>query len=176
MGLLIFALRKQELIRHKSQVEYRLLELSQKLQDLQNYASAVGSGPISLNSLMNVPPSLFGRMTSYMAMSNQVAMAKTQYQFNTMMSMPGAQQNLQAQSGGNAQVLQYQENMMKNQMYQNSMQDASKQEQQLLNAQEERITSEKTKLEEQAKMIDAEMEGLDKGEESAIKQDIPKYA
>ena len=176
MGLLIFSLRRQELLRHKSFVDARLMQLSEKLTDLHSYASSIGSGPVSLNSLMNVPTSLFGRMTSYMAMSNQMAMAQAQREMSVTMSMPGAQQNLQAMTNGNVQMQQNYQNMMLQQYYQQAMDQASKQEEQLLNAQEEKITSEKTKLEEESKMIEAELSSLDKAVDKAAQDAAPKYA
>ena len=176
MGLLIFSLRKQEIIRRKSQIEYRLMTLSQKMQDLQQYSSLVGSGPVSLNSLMNTPTSLFGRMTSFMTMTNKMAMAQAQRQMQYTMSVPGAAQQIQASANGDPQAVRYYENMMLNSYYQNAMQQSSARESQLLNAQETKIQSEMTRLQEQAKMLDEEMKGLESSEDGAIKALAPKYA
>src|SRR5574344_1475409 len=104
MGLLVFSIRKQQLLRHKSDIEYRQVQLGQKLQDLQSYASSIGSGQMSLNSLMNVPQDMFGRLQGFMIFSNQLAMNQANAQFNASMGMPGAQQYMQQQSGGNAQM------------------------------------------------------------------------
>ncbi len=175
MGLLIFSCRKQQLIRRKSELEARLLNLSQKVEDLQKYASLVGSGPVSLNSLMNVPTSLFGRMTSFMTMSNRMAMSQAQREFQYTMMLPGAAQNLQMYSQGNPQMEAYTKRMMMSAYYQNAMKNASERESQLLNAQEEKIQSEKAQMEAQLKMVNAEMESVDQAEGKAATALAPKF-
>jgi hypothetical protein len=65
---------------------------------------------------------------------------------------------------------------MLNSYYQNAMQQSSARESQLLNAQETKIQGEMTRLQEQAKMLDEEMKGLESSEDGAIKALAPKYA
>src|SRR5574344_2257071 len=175
MGLLIFSIRKQQLLRHKSDIEMRQFQLSQKLQELQSYASAIGNGQYSMNTLMDVPQSLFGRLQGFVQFSNQLAMNQANAQFNAAMTMPGAQQNLNQMTGGNAQMQQYFINSMKQQFYEKAMAQASDHEKQLLNSQEQRIQSEVDSLEKQGKMVDAELETIDKAYETDVKLAMPKY-
>src|SRR5574344_1485090 len=151
MGLLVFSIRKQQLLRRKSDIEMRQVVLSQKLNDLQSYASSIGSGQPSLNTFMGVPSSLFGRLQGYMQFSSNMAQSIAESQFKATMATPGAQQYFKQSTGGNVQAMQYMENMMKQQYYEKALDQASAQEKQNLNRQEQRIESEVTEMEQQGK-------------------------
>ena len=110
MGLLIFAYRKQDIIRRKSDLEFKLLQLSERLRNLQSYSSSIADGSVSMNDLMTVPPSLFGRMSSFMMYSDQASRAGAQQKFQLMSMMPGAMPQIQDAK----MQQQYQQLMFKN--------------------------------------------------------------
>lgn len=176
MGLLVFSLRKQQLLRRKSDIEYRQVELAQKMNDLKSYTDALGAGQISLNSFMGVSGSLFGRLQGLMNFSNQMAMSQANSQFNAMMQMPGAQQQFQQMTGGNAQAIQWYSNMFKQQLYQNAMQSATNCEKQMLNSQENQVQSQLSSMDEELKMVNQELESIDKAYDEDVKYSVPKYA
>ena len=54
MSLLIFAYRKLDIMQRKSDLNYRLMNLTRKLSDLQQYAANIGDGSVSMSSWFNV--------------------------------------------------------------------------------------------------------------------------
>ena len=66
MSLLIFAYRKLDIIRQQNELNFRLMNLTRKLSDLQQYAANVADGSVSMSDMMNTPSSMFGRQMMYM--------------------------------------------------------------------------------------------------------------
>ena len=52
MSLLIFAYRKLDINRQRSDLNYRLMEITRKLSDLQQYASNIADGSVSMSDMM----------------------------------------------------------------------------------------------------------------------------
>ena len=61
MSFLIFAYRKLDIMQRKSDLNYRLMNLTRKLEDLQQYAANIADGSVSMSDMMNTPGSMFGR-------------------------------------------------------------------------------------------------------------------
>ena len=70
MGILMFTARVHDLIYQKSNVEYRLIKLTKKLRDLQQYAATISSGGISIGEMLNTPGSMMGRTMNYLAFAH----------------------------------------------------------------------------------------------------------
>lgn len=170
MGLLIFAYRKQDIIRRKLDLEYKLTQLSQKLQDLTTYGSSIADGSVSLNDLMKSPASMFNRMSMFMMYSHQSAMAGAQEKFNFMAMTPGAMPQMQ-----NAQMQQQYAQMMFKNLYDQEREKTKKIEENILNEQEKKITSEKEKYQDQLKMLEEELKSVSSAEDNAIKSSAPKF-
>lgn len=174
MGLLIFAYRKQEIIRRKADLELKLLQFSDKLRNLQSYSSSIADGSVSLNDLMSVPPSLFGRMNSYMTFSHQASMTGAQQKMPMMMMQQQMmmQQNPQMQD---PQMQQQYQALIFNNLYKQEREKFKEVELKILNEQEKKIASETEKINSQIKMLDKELEGVSSAEDNAIKNSAPKF-
>ena len=81
MGLLIFAYRKLDIIRQRNDIQYRLMNLTRKLSDLQQYASNIADGSVSMSDMMNTPSSMFGRQMMYMQYAHNGAIFGAQQKF-----------------------------------------------------------------------------------------------
>ena len=97
MALLIFAYRKLDITRQKSDLNFRLMQISQKLMDLQQYASNIADGNVSMSDMMNTPGSMFGRQLMYM----QYAHNSSLFGANQQMAMLAPQISMQMQQMGN---------------------------------------------------------------------------
>ena len=91
MGLLIFAYRKLDIIRQRNDIQYRLMNLTRKLSDLQQYASNIADGSVSMSDMMNTPSSMFGRQMMYMQYAHNGAIFGAQQKFGMMQPMIAAQ-------------------------------------------------------------------------------------
>lgn len=87
MGLLIFAYRKLDIIHRKNELQYRLMNLTRKLSDLQQYAANIADGSVSMNDMMNTPSSMFGRQMMFMQYAHNGALFGAQQKFGMMQPM-----------------------------------------------------------------------------------------
>ncbi len=168
MGFLIFAYRKQDVIRRKFDLELKVVKLQQLLNDLHSYSSSIADGNISLSDLTNAPVSVFDRMSNFMMTSHNGAMASARQQFS-MYQASGQMNNVAPQYSQ-----QYQQLVFK-QLYDRERGRYQEIEKNILNEKEKKITLEKTKLDEQLKLLNTELEELNKGEDAAAKQSAPKF-
>lgn len=173
MSLLIFAYRKIQIIRQKNDLNYRLMQLNQKLQDLQQYASNIADGAISVSDMMNTPASMFGRTMMYMTYAHNGSLMNAQQQMQQMMALPQIQQQMQQMQDPNQQMM-YQNWIFQN-LYKQQREQFGKVEQKLLNEQEKAIQQEKAKLETQLKLLEAEYDSTKQGEDKAAQQWKPEY-
>lgn len=173
MSLLIFAYRKIQIIRQKSDLNYRLMQLNQKLQDLQQYAANIADGAISVSDMMNTPASMFGRTMMYMTYAHNGSLMNAQQQMQQMMALPQIQAQMQQMQDPN-QKMMYQKWIFDN-LYKQQREQFGKVEQKLLNEQEKAIQQEKAKLETQLKLLEAEFESTKQGEDKAAEQWKPEY-
>ena len=173
MSLLVFAYRKIQILRQKNDLNYRLMKLNQKLEDLQQYASNIADGSVSMSDMMNTPASMFGRTMMYMTYSHNGALQNAQQQMQQMMMMPQVQAQMQQMQDPNMQAM-YQNWIFKN-LYDQQREQIGKQESKLLNEQEKQIQAEKAKIETQLKLLDQELEACKQGEDKAVEQWKPNY-
>lgn len=173
MSLLIFGYRKLQIIRQKNELNYRLMNLTQKLSDLQKYAANIADGKVSMSDMMNTPASMFNRTLMYMAYSHNGSMMNAQQQMQQMMMLPQVQAQMQQMQDPNQQMM-YQ-NWIFDNLYKQQRQQFGEVEKKLLNEQEKEIEQEKAKLETQLKMLDAEFESVKQGEDKAAQQWKPEY-
>lgn len=171
MSLLIFAYRKLDIMRQKSDLNFRLMNITQKLSDLQQYAANIADGNVSMSDMMNTPGTMFGRQLMYMNYAHNAAIFGAQQQ----MSMMGPMIQMQAGQMGNPMYQQMYMNWIFKSLYDQQRQMVGKQEQKLLNEQEKQIQAEKAKIETQLKLLDQELESVKQGEDAAVKQWKPEY-
>lgn len=173
MSLLVFAYRKIQILRQKNDLNYRLMKLNQKLEDLQQYASNIADGSVSMSDMMNTPASMFGRTMMYMTYSHNGALQNAQQQMQQMMMMPQVQAQMQQMQDPNQQMM-YQ-NWIFDNLYKQQREQFGKVEQKLLNEQEKEIQQEKAKLETQLKMLEAEFDSTKQGEDKVASSWKPEY-
>lgn len=170
MSLLIFSYRRQSIIALKNRLNFRLMQLNQKLMDLQQYSASIADGSVSMNDLMSTPGSMFGRMSIFLQSSHQAAYANAMQNARPVMAM---NQATMAQMPPQLQQ-QYQQYIFKS-LYEQGRQKFAEQEKRLLNNEDKRIEQEKAQLETQLKMLSAEEETVKSAEESEAKNSAPKY-
>ena len=171
MGLLIFAYRKLDIIHRKNELQYRLMNLTRKLSDLQQYAANIADGSVSMNDMMNTPSSMFGRQMMFMQYAHNGALFGAQQKMAMM--QPQIAMQMQQMQDPNMQMM-YQQWIFKN-LYDQERERMGKQETKLLNEQEKQIQAEKAKLETQLKLLEQEYEACKQGEENEIKMWKPEY-
>lgn len=172
MSLLIFAYRKLDIIHRKNDLNYRLMNLTRKLNDMQQYASSIGDGSLSMQDMMQMPSSMFGRSMTYMTYAHNNALMGAQRNMSQM--GPQMQMQMTQMQDPNAQAM-YQNWIFKN-LYQQEREKAGKIEAKLLNEQEKQITMEKEKIETQLKILEQEMESVKAGEKAGIQEWKVEYA
>ena len=167
MTFLVLFARKMMLKNQASDLNYRLMQKQQELQDLQSYTASIADGEVSLNDLSTAPASMFGNMTQFMVGSHNYAMMGAQGQY----AMMGAQQPMTQDAMAQAQ---YQQLVFKN-LYDQQKQQYLKAEQARLHVKEKSMENERLKLEQQLKLIESELSTIDKSIDNGIKDAVPQY-
>ena len=168
MAFLVLFARKMMLKNQASDLNYKLMQKQQELQDLQSYTASIADGEVSLNDLSTAPASMFGNMTQFMVGSHNYAMMGAQGQY----AMMGAQQPMTQDAMAQAQ---YQQLVFKN-LYDQQKQQYLKAEQARLHVKEKSMENERLKLEQQLKLIESELSTIDKSIDNGIKDAVPQYA
>ena len=171
MGILIFTARVHDLIYQKSNIEYRLTKLTKKLRDMQQYASTVGNGSVSIGDLLNSPGSMMGRTMNYLAFAHNSSMQYMQQNLPLMQQM--YQQQMAQQQ--NPQQQQMMQNYMMKMLYMQGRDRAAQIEAKNLNMEEQRIAQEKEKLETQLAEVNQELKSAKEARDQGIKDMAPKY-
>jgi hypothetical protein len=162
MGFLIFALRKLQLKRQKSQLEYRLTVLGSKVEQIQKAEAQFQQSISSAKNMINI-------FQQAQSMSNQMSMFGM-YDKNA----DGSAQTDQVQYMKDFMAQQQSQAMASN--FVNSIFDNMSQSRlSVLKAQEDQITQEKTSEESQLKYISEELQGVEKSEDAAAKEDAPHF-
>ncbi len=170
MSLLIFTYRHQDIIKRKADLNFKLMNLKQKLMDLQTYASNIADGTVSMNDLMTAPASMFNRMSIFMMSSHQASLSGASEKFTLMSQIPGSMPQMQ-----NPQLQEQYANMMFKNLYDQEREKFGKVEQKILNQQDTKIQQECSRLETQLKMLDAEEQQVSESEGKAAEKSAPKY-
>ncbi len=171
MSLLIFMHRKLDIIGRRNDLNYRLMQLTTKMNDLQQYASNIADGSISMSDMMSTPASMFNRQMMYMQYSHNGSLMGAQQKYAQMQPMVNMQMQ---QMDANSQAM-YQQWTFQN-LYAQERERMGKIEAKLLNEQEKEMQKEKAKIETQLKMLEQEYESCKQGEQSGIEQMKPNYA
>lgn len=172
MGVLIFTARVHDLIYQKSSIEYRLTKLTKRLRDLQQYATMVGNGSITIGDLLSSPSTTMGRSMNYLAYAHNSAMEYMQQNAPYMQQMY-MQQMGQAQ---NAQQQQQMQNYIMRTLYMQGRERAAQVESKNLNLEEQRLSQEKEKLEALAQEVTQELKSAKEARDQGIKDMAPRYS
>lgn len=172
MGFLMFTARVHDLMRQKSSIQYKLLKISRKLRDLQQYAAMVGNGQISIGDLLSAPGSMMGRSMAYIGYANNMAMQYMQA------NVPMMQNMYQQQMGGamqNPQQMQMMQNYIMRTLYVQGRELAKQEEEKNLKVEEGKLAQEQETLKTLYDEINAELQEAKKARDEEIKNSAPRY-
>lgn len=169
MSLLVLFARKMSLKNQINDINYKMMQKQQELQELQQYTAAIADGSVSMNDLTTAPASMFGRMSQYMVGSHNYAM---QAAGQNMAYLQGSQQV----GGQDAQAqMQYQQLVFKN-LYDQQKAQFQKAEEARLQVKNKQIDNEMLKLKQQVQQLEAEYQSIDGALGNATKDSVPQYA
>lgn len=178
----IFTMRKLQLTQRINNLQYRLMELSQRLQDLSVYAGNVADGIISPGEFMSSPASIFGANLNFF--NNSVPKALFQASRSSQMYNANLL-NMNAASGGqygmavdptNPQSIYANQFFVFNAFFKQALDAAGKAEAAKVKKLETEITNQKLMIETQLKAADTELQKIEEQESKNIERTAPKYA
>lgn len=171
MSLLMFSYRVQSLIARKEKLNFDIMQLSQKLMEMQSYASSIADGCVSMNDLLNSPGNMLGRMSIFMQASHQASYAFATQNMGPMMAMN--QMNM-AQVPPQMQA-QYQQYIFKS-LYEQERQKFADGEKRLMDREETKIRMSLAQKQDEAQMVEAELKSTKESLSQEAKDSAPKYA
>lgn len=172
MGILVCTARLHDLCRRKNDIQYKLLKISKKLRDLQQYASMVGNGNISIGDLLSSPGSMMGRSMAYIGYAHNTALQYMQ------MNAPMMRMMYQQQMGGvvqNPQQIQMMENYIMRTLYIQGREQAAQEEAKNLKVEEGKMAQEKDTLETLLAEISEEIKAVKQARDEDVKAFAPRY-
>lgn len=178
----IFTMRKLQLTQRINNLQYRLMQISQKLQDLSVYAGNVADGLITPSEFMNSPASIFGVNMNYFNSSvpkalYQASMSTNMYNNNIlrMNQMSGGQYALAVDPSRPDSIFNNQFFIF-NSFFKQALDAAGKAEAAKVKRLESDLQAEKLTIDTQLKAAEKELESVEKAEEKGIDRSTPKYA
>ena len=153
MGFLMFLARKIQLEHTQNNIQYQLIDINNKLNNLTDYVSILSQDSVSYTDM------------SELTMAHNQALQISGMQFNQAMAsgMFGA--------GIDPMIAQ----ITQQKMYENARKQIQKQLQVKYNEEEKSLQTKKTRLETQEKQIQQELEALDQGISSGIKDSMSSF-
>ena len=186
MTWVFLSLRKMQLKQRLSNYQNRLIQISQKLMDMQELAAAVADGKITYMEGASAPSSLFGTQMNFLGQSSSIAYQSAQVKTNAYLQQ---MQTINQATGGQYQYSldptsmagyiqdgQIQPYLIFNSIYQEELDAYANQYAQELNRQEQDLEQEKLTLETQIKAIQAEYEAVEQQEGDNIQSDAIKLS
>lgn len=171
MGLLMYSAHVHNLIRRKSELEKKLMDITKQYEDLHSYAEKVGDGSVTISELLSMPSSMSSRAFQFMAFAHNNAM-----QYATTYG-PQYEQMYTQQSGAaaNPQQAQMMHNYIMNQLYYQAREQAAEIEKRNMNEIEAELKQQKEEIEDDLKICEQELETYKKAKDGAIKDVIPQF-
>ena len=174
-------MRKLQLTQRINQLQYRLMELSQRLQDLSVYAGNVADGVISPGEFMSSPASIFGVNMNFF--NNSVPKALFEASRSSQMYNANIM-NMNAASGGHYGMAVDPSNMNSiyanqffvfNAFFKQSLDAAGKAEAAKVKRMETDIQNQKLQIDTQLKAAETELKNVEEAEQKGIEASAPKY-
>lgn len=172
MAFLMFQARLHDLLKQRSDVQYKLMKISRKLQHLQEYASIVGNGQISIGDMLKCPGSMMNRAFGYTMYANAMAMQYVQANAPMMTMMYQQQYGGMMQNPAQAKNLQ---DFVINSLFAQAREMVKQQEEKNLKVEEGKIAQEKDILKTELDMINEEIKSTKEARDQGIKDLAPKY-
>lgn len=178
----IFTMRKLQLTQRINQLQYRQMQLSQRLMDLATYAGNVADGILTPGEFMNSPASIFGVQMNFLNSS----IPKALFQAGTATNMYMANiHNMNMLSGGqygmavdpsNPQSIYANQFFVFNSYLKQALEAAGKAEAAKIKKLETEIQLEKQQIDTQLKAAETELKSVEEAETKGIESSAPKYA
>lgn len=159
-----------DIIAKKSRLSLDLVNLRQRLRDLQSYSASIGDKEISVEDLMNAPSSMFQRMSIFMMASHQAGVNGANQNINGVLAMNQANMT---QIPAELQQ-QYQASVWRS-LYNQAREKMSQQETALLNNEERKLDDEKTQKETELQLLESEEKTTKEAVDAAAKEAAPHY-
>ena len=172
MAFLMFQARLHDLLKQRSDIQYKLMKISTKLRHLQEYAATIGSGSVSIGDLLRCPGSMMGRAVGYLSYAHATALQYTQMNA-PMMSMMYQQQN--AGMMQNPQNAAFMQKWIVDSLYAQGRELVKQQEEKNLKVEEGKLAQEKDSLQTQLAEITEEIKSVKEARDQGIKDLAPKY-
>ena len=150
MGLLLMMSRKLTLIRRKNNIQYQMVQLNQKLNEIQNLSGVLSSDNVTLADIAGMPASLFSQGIASLQQGHMMGLNWA----NNVMMTNGS---LFAQYGPQAQQMQ-QIAFMK--AYETGRTQYNKMLQAQINEKEKQIQQEKTLLDAEYETVKEELDNI----------------
>ena len=186
MSWVFLSLRKMQLKQKLSVYQNRLIQISQKLMDMQELAAAVADGKITYQEATSGPSSMFGTQLNFLGQSSNIAYQSAQIKTNAYLQQ---MQAINQATGGQYQyaldpnsMTSYMQNgqiqpfLVFNDIYQEELKAYADQYAQMLNREEQDLEQEKLTLETQIKAIEAEYQAVSEQEDQNIQNDAIKLS
>ena len=180
------SLRKMQLKQRLSAYQNRLIQISQKIMDMQELAAAVADGKITYQEATSGPSSMFGTHLNFLGQSSNIAYQSAQIKTNAYLQQ---MQAINQATGGQYQyaldpnsMTSYMQNgqiqpfLVFNDIYQEELKAYADQYAQMLNREEQDLEQEKLTLETQIKAIEAEYQAVSEQEDQNIQNDAIKLS
>lgn len=175
-------MRKLQLTHRINQLQFRQMQLAQRLQDLAAYGANIADGIVTPGEFMSSPASIFGVQMNYLNSSVpkalfQASMTSQMYMNNMMQAnlQSGGQYGM-AVDPSNPNSVNMNQFFIFNSFFKQALDAAGKEQQAQVKKMETEIQNEKLQIDTQLKAAEAEMDGVVKAEEQGIKDSAPKYA
>ncbi len=180
------SLRKMQLKQRLSAYQNRLIQISQKIMDMQELAASVADGKITYQEATSGPSSMFGTQLNFLGQSSNIAYQSAQIKTNAYLQQ---MQAINQATGGQYQyaldpnsMTSYMQNgqiqpfLVFNDIYQEELKAYADQYAQMLNREEQDLEQEKLTLETQIKAIEAEYQAVSEQEDQNIQNDAIKLS
>lgn len=180
MSWIMLSMRKMQLKKEVSDLQFEDVQISQQIQDLSKYANNVADGTITFSEMASCPSSLFGTQLDFMANSSQAAYQSATVKANAFIQQlaqtNGMSGNQYGYAMGTADGTQYDATTIFNEIYKEELKEYSKQMQEYINQYEEELQQEKTQIETQLQAKQAELQTYEQTISNNIKEDAIRLA
>lgn len=183
MSWVMLSLRKAMLRDRISTLEMKLIQISQRVMDMQSYASNIADGVVTYSEAATCPSSLFGTQMDFMQNSSSVAYQSAQIKTNaylqqmqTMQNATGGQYNYASTSTNSIYANADQAYLLFNEIYKQELKEYATEISAQLNQEEKELQAEKDRIETQIKAAEAELESVSQQVDTNIKNDAIKLA
>ena len=162
----MFLARKMSLQHRENNINFQLVGIDQKLNDLTDYVSILSQDSISATDLATIPTSLFSQGISELTNAHLMATQIAGQQFNEAVAANG----LYGQAN-NPYIVQ----LTQQKLYENARKQIQKQMQARMNEEEKALQNKKTRLETQLKQIQTELQAMDQNIANGIKNQVSTF-